>query len=170
MKLLIYLLIFLISQTSDDDDEADLIINRNQDTENSIKTVAPGQGKPPLPWHMVENIDEFSFPKIFGGHAFDPNKKLSYASRAKTEVLLNDRRSCIPQRVLFLAKRKLEDSIMSQINICMRKKKSNGNISAQSVLQNDMINQICQHNDGFRVLKPIRSDKTNIGKLEKRNY
>jgi hypothetical protein len=142
MKLLIYQLIFLISQTSDDDDEEVLIINRNQDTENSIKTVASGQGKPPLPWHMVENIDEFSFPKIFGGHAFDPNKKLSYVSRAKTEVLLNDRRSCTPQRVLFLAKRKLEDSIMSQINICMRKKKSNGNTSAQNGLQNDIINQM----------------------------
>jgi PIF1-like helicase/Helitron helicase-like domain at N-terminus/OTU-like cysteine protease/Helicase len=140
---------------SSDDDEV-LLYNRNKDN-NEIKTIAPGQGKAPQPWHMIDSIDELCFPKIFVGHNFDENKKLSYSNRAKLEAMHNDRRSCIPERILYMAKCKLEKSMMSEINICLRKKKSTDKITAGNIINANAIDQLIQHDDGFRVMKNVRS-------------
>ena len=83
-----------------------LILDRNKEISEDIHIIAPGQDKRPLPWHSLEDIDELCFPRIFGGHIFDKDKKLTYSERVKYETRHRDRRSCIPTRVLFMAKRK----------------------------------------------------------------
>lgn len=84
----------------------DLNLNlRNEEIVNNVKIIAPGQGKMLVPWHAVEDIDELCFPKIFGGYKMDIPAFISYSDRAKSEVRRWDRRSCIPTRLLFMARR-----------------------------------------------------------------
>lgn len=88
-----------------DDDEEILLIDQNLDlAQEAIYSIAPGQGKTPLPWLKYKNIDELCFPKIFAGQSFNL-KNLSYTNQAKSELRRVDRRSCIPTRVLYMAKK-----------------------------------------------------------------
>ena len=82
-----------------------LILDRNKEISEDIYIIAPGQYKRPLPWHSLEHIDELCFPRIFGGHIFDKDKKLTYSEKVKYESRHRDRRSCIPTRILFMAKK-----------------------------------------------------------------
>ncbi|KAJ8915563.1 hypothetical protein NQ315_012447 [Exocentrus adspersus] len=57
--------------SDDEDDDEVLIVDNNKQVviqSNQVEVIAPGQNKYPVPWHIVEDIDELSFPKIFGGH------------------------------------------------------------------------------------------------------
>ena len=69
-----------------------LILDRNKEISSDVITIAPGQDKQPVPWHKVENIDELCFPKIFGGHILDKEKKLTYTERTylKSEEVIED--------------------------------------------------------------------------------
>ena len=131
---------------SDDDsfDKNDevLIIDRNQEIVNDVKVIAPGQDKEPLPWHKTENIDELCFPRIFGGYMIDIEKKLTYSERTLSEIRRRDRRSCNPTRLLFMAKQKLEKSVFLSMNACLRKLKTNENLTADQVLDSNKLNDI----------------------------
>ena len=106
-------------------DEEVLVMDRNLQLDADIKVTAPGQGKKPVPWHVIEDLDELTFPTIFGGHSFNISKetKLTYTDRAKSECRRRDRRSCKPTRLLYMAKKKLEKTCTASINICLRKTK-----------------------------------------------
>ena len=136
-----------------------LLIDRNKEIAMETCIIAPGQNKLPVPWHTTADIDELSFPKLFAGFAFDLNvhKKLSYSDRVKSEARRSDRRSCIPTRILYMAKQKLEKACLSSVNICLKKIKKNRNLTAKDVLNKNCINDLIRHDDGFRVLKQIRS-------------
>lgn len=133
-----------------------LIVNRNEAVTDSIKIIAPGQGKQPVPWHMLPDIDELCFPSIYCGHPFNTNN-ISYTERIKSEIRRKDRRSCQPKRLLFMAKKKLEVTCISNINICLRKTKTNDEISARNALSSDYINNLIKIDDGYRFLKQVRS-------------
>lgn len=77
---------------ADDNDEV-MLIDRNKDSVDKIKIIAPGQGKNPVPWHMVEDIDELCFPTIFCGHKLNIPNFITYSDRAKSECRRKDRRS-----------------------------------------------------------------------------
>lgn len=153
------------SVASDEDDlESDkfevndevLVIDRNKEVSNAVKIIAPGQGQFPEPWHLIDNIDELCFPTIFGGYPFDTDNKLTYSKRVKSECRRSDRRSCLPTRVLFMAKRKMEKSVTSNINICLKKIK-NVDLNVNFVKNSSLIDCLIQHDDGYRFLKLVRS-------------
>ncbi|GLV47536.1 hypothetical protein CBL_21329, partial [Carabus blaptoides fortunei] len=64
---------------------------RNEDTADKIKIIAPGQEKFPVPWHMIGDIDELCFPRIFGGYKLNIQNNISYNDRAKSECRRRDR-------------------------------------------------------------------------------
>ncbi|XP_026481429.1 uncharacterized protein LOC113388245 [Ctenocephalides felis] len=105
-----------------------------------VKVIAPGQNKLPLPWHKIEDVDELCFPKIFAGHTFSPNVKLSYKDRTKSEIRRHDRRSCVPTRILFMAKEVYGNFVLSKSEHMSEAQKS-----------------LIEFDDGYRLLKNLRS-------------
>ncbi|VEN59518.1 unnamed protein product [Callosobruchus maculatus] len=141
------------------DDEV-LVMDRNKEISDisKIQVIAPGQGKAPVPWHIVDDIDELSFPRIFGGHAFDLKEyKISYSERCKSEARRKDRRSCRPTRLLYMAKQKLEKACLSSINICLRKINRTEKLTAHEARNKELINDIMRYDAGYKVLNQVRS-------------
>lgn len=145
-----------------DENDQVLIMNRNQELisdESCTKIIAPGQGLHPIPWHKFPDLDELCFPSIFVGQPIEAHPKLTYSERIKSEARRKDRRSCAPQRMLFMAKCKLEKSCSSNINMCLRKlnKRNNINIKVKDVLDGKFINEAIKSNECYKVLSQIRS-------------
>ncbi|VEN42006.1 unnamed protein product, partial [Callosobruchus maculatus] len=141
------------------DDEV-LVMDRNKEISDisKIQVIAPGQGKAPVPWHIVDDIDELSFPRIFGGHGFDLKEyKISYSERCKSEARRRDRRSCRPTRLLYMAKQKLEKACLSSINICLRKINRTEKLTAREARNKELINDIMRYDAGYKVLNQVRS-------------
>lgn len=117
------------NSTDEEDDDEVMIVDRNKEAaSHHIQVIAPGQNKNPVPWHMQPDIEELSFPRIYGGVPFTSVGQISYADRAKSEARRYDRRSCVPTKVLYMAKKKLELACISNINVCLRKKKGWGRV------------------------------------------
>uniref|UniRef100_A0ABD2W3B8 RNA-directed DNA polymerase n=1 Tax=Trichogramma kaykai TaxID=54128 RepID=A0ABD2W3B8_9HYME len=136
-----------------------LLIDNNEfsnDTQNSI-VIAPGQNKQPVRWHKLKNYDELCFPKIFGGYPVDKHNILTYSERVLFEIRRKDRRSCIPTRLLFMAKKKLEKSVYSNMNICLRKLYKNENLKAENVLNTKTLHDIYRLDVEYEFLKQVRS-------------
>ena len=52
-------------------DEEVVVMDRNYQLSDNIIITAPGQGKKPIAWHLIEDLDELTFPTIFGGYSFN---------------------------------------------------------------------------------------------------
>ena len=145
----------IIDENEFDIDEVILLEPKKQSNDESIAVLAPGQGKRPVPWHLVSDLDELSFPKIFCGTAFSSD--VSYTDRIKSEIRRQDRRSCIPTRLLYMAKRKLEKMCSSCINISLKKlKTTEKKLTAKMVASKDFLENYIKIDEGCQVLKQIR--------------
>ncbi|GBM80454.1 ATP-dependent DNA helicase PIF1 [Araneus ventricosus] len=138
-------------------DEEVMLIDRNKETVENVQVIAPGQGKLPVPWHAVTDIDELCFPKIYCGHKFKTPPKFSYADRVKFETRHRDRRACVPARLLFMAKKKLEMTCLSSINMCLRKTKATAGMKAKDALEKNYLYNLMKLDEGYKILKQIRS-------------
>ncbi|XP_050499980.1 uncharacterized protein LOC126880256 [Diabrotica virgifera virgifera] len=155
---------------SEDDDHSDiendildteindevLLIDENIVQNDNIKIIAPGQGKVPMPWHLVQDIDELCFPKIFGGFPFNGNN-ISYSDRIKSEIRRKDRRSCTAHRILFTTSKKTELAISAIIEKVLRKTLNNQNITVTNALNPEYIKSLFKINEGYPFLRPIRA-------------
>lgn len=101
-----------------------MMVDRNKEAAYTyyVEVIAPGQNNKPVPWHVQPDLEEFSFPRIYGGAPFSPIGQISYADRAKSGARRYDRRSCRTTKVV-MAKNKLELACISNINVCLRGKK-----------------------------------------------
>lgn len=148
---------------SDNDSEDDfgkeevLLIDRNNTAVDNVQIIAPGQNQKPVAWNLIENFDELCFSKIFAGHAFTLPYFVSYTDRAKSECRRADRRSCIPSRVLFMAKQKVEKQCLANINVYMRKTKKSSNINAGNLVKQNFVNNLIRIDSGYQFIKEIRS-------------
>ena len=134
-----------------------LITPRYDSLEPSTIVIAPGQNKTPVPWHTEPDLEELSFPKIYCGYPVTTTNKISYAERVKSESRRSDRRSCVSTKILYMAKKKLELSCISNINTCLRKNKRKNVLTARQVLDERFLNSLVEVNDGFNVLKKVRN-------------
>lgn len=130
-----------------DSDEV-LIVDYNKQIVSNIKIIAPGQHKTPTSWHEILNFDELCFPSIYGGHQYDKSNILSYAQRVKSEIRRSDRRSCILRRLLFMAKKKLENSVISSMYTCLRKISNNKKITCKNMKDSNFIDDMIRHDEG----------------------
>ena len=56
-----------------------------------------------------------------------------------------------------MAKKKLESSIYSNINICLRKSKTTKNVTVGDILNKNYLNQLIRNDEGYSILKNIRN-------------
>lgn len=80
----------------------------------------------------------------------------SYTNRAKSEAIRVDRLSCIPTRVLSMANRKQVEVTYATVSMGCRKGKSDGSVTAENILNKEFVNNLIQHDAGFRILKNVR--------------
>lgn len=142
-------------------DHSNALINQLSTTNDAFSpdsiTIAPGEGKTPVPSYLIEDIDELSFPNIYGGQPMDETKKLTYAARIKYELRHHERRACIPERLFHMVKRKQELEVHSAISIALRKHKKNTNLTASDVNNSQIMNDIIQRDEGYKFLQQQRS-------------
>lgn len=141
---------------NDDDDDV-LLMDLNEDmARNTVIAIAPGENKKPIPWLIYPNIDELTFPHLFNGEKFNLNN-ISYTKRVMSELRRVDRRSCVPDRLFYMTKRKQEQQCYENIKMCLRKVKETENITAGDCLKTDVVNELVKHDAGYRILANIRS-------------
>lgn len=139
------------------DNEVILLNLNEQLAQESVISMAPGQDKKPLPWLIHPNIDELCFLKIFYAQFFNKNN-VSYSKRIKSELRRVDRRACIPARVLYAGKKKQEQEVIDSMFTCLRKVKNCNRVpKAQCLLNADYMDELIHHDDGFRMLKNVRT-------------
>lgn len=134
-----------------------MLIDRNKEIVDNVQEIAPGQGRLPVPLHAVSNIDELCFPKIFCGHKFTMPAKFTYIGRIKLETRYRDRKACIPSRLLFIAKKKLEMTCLASINMCLRKTKRTEGMNVKDALDRNYLDNLMTFDERYKILKQIRS-------------
>lgn len=83
--------------------------------------------------------------------------KLSYGSRAKWELRNYDRRCSENISKLFYTYKHLQiEQIFSNLQFCLRKK-STEKITVAQLKDSNHIEKLIQHDDGFKIIQPIRS-------------
>jgi len=120
---------------------------------------APGEGQKPLSLLKDTNAEALSFPTIYCGEPrIMKRTDITRTDIAKSDARNRDRRCAIPSKLLYSYKLSQTFQIAGQISTCLRKKKSgNSTITAANMLDNDFLDKILQHDDGYRLLKNIRS-------------
>lgn len=141
---------------NDPDDDAMLFDLNELIAQNAVVSMAPGENKKPIPWLIYPNLDELTFPTIFAGQKFNTNN-VSYTNRTKSELRRACRRSCHPDRLFYMAKRKQEEQCFSNINVCLRKVKDTERMTAGNLMKEGAMDDLISHDAGYRVLANIRS-------------
>lgn len=120
-------------------------------TESNISsiTIAPGEGKRPIPSYAIDNIDEYCLPAIYGGHKIDSENRLSYLDRIRYELRNVDPRHRNVTRILHMADRYLEHQIYSITNIQIRKLQKNLNLTVKDVKCKETLKEIVDNNRGY---------------------
>lgn len=137
-----------------------------------IIKMAPAENNIPLSLLFDNNAEVLSFPSIYGGVPRRLNQavKLTDSDIAKSEARNYDSRGRKPTKIFFSFLRLRQIQIISQIRICLRKKKrADGTpITAGQLLNRDFVEGLIQHDDGFRMLKNIRSSPAYWGNQKKK--
>lgn len=123
--------------------------------------IAPAENYSPKSVLFDDNCEYLAFPKVFGGYKMEPEhdgNKLPYSDIVKSMALRYDRR--VAERgdlLLFIAKKLEILKLYNNIGICVRKKASSNPITAGQMLNSSYISGLVQHNDGYKVLRGVRS-------------
>lgn len=152
------------------DNKAD-IENGNIDVDRNLfqhVTMAPGEGKCPISI-MTENLEELAFPTIYGGCKRQITVDLSYNKLMKSELRRYDRRcSRRPDKIFFSHKKNEFISLQGTLNTFLRQKKNAMNLTASDVLNEEVVNRVLTRDEGYRVLKNIRSSPAHWQAEEKK--
>lgn len=135
-----------------------LLIDFDDMQNNEVIRFAPGEGQKPKSLILDANAEALSYPSIYGGV---PRKmKLDNISKtdiAKSDARNRDRRCAAPNKLLYSFKLSQAFQISSQISLCLRKKKGPGKATAGNLLNEEFVENLCNHDDGYKLLKNIRS-------------
>ncbi|KAI8115970.1 hypothetical protein CVS40_11887 [Lucilia cuprina] len=152
----------LIQDNSDADDVTELnpqeTLIDNDPIENmplSRIAIAPGEGQRPLDLILDKDSEELSFPSIYCGV-----KRTSTATIGKvikSEARRYDRQWSRVDKVLYSYKKLELSKIKSNISTCLRKKIGHSSYTARDVLDDNFVQNLIQHDEGYHILKGIRS-------------
>ena len=153
----------------------DTLLQEPDVVENADKIIsfAPGEGNKPLGLFMDKNSEYLSFPTIFCGKGRPDNNErtvpLSYSTVAKWELRCQDRRAamCVPNIFYKLKKlqiKQIQDSACISLRKCKKKGKT---YTAGDLKTEDSLNKIVHLDEGFRVLKNLRSSPAYVEKCKK---
>ncbi|OFC61133.1 hypothetical protein BBW68_13460 [Candidatus Erwinia dacicola] len=117
--------------------------------------IAPGEGQRPIDIIQDNNSEELSFGTIYVGQKRTCSE--TYSKIIRSEIRRFDRRACtIPK--LFYDYKKLELlQIKNSTSICLRKFSGRNRVTAQNLLNENFVQNLIQHDDGYKVLKGVRS-------------
>ncbi|XP_075170221.1 uncharacterized protein LOC142242518 [Haematobia irritans] len=118
-------------------------------------SVAPGEGQRPLDLLLDEDSEELSYPTIYCGVKRYPNTTI--AKVIKSEALRYDRRCARVDKVLYSYKKLELSKIKSSISTCLRKKLGARQYTASDVLNDHFVQDLIQHDEGYHILKGLRS-------------
>ena len=124
--------------------------------------IAPGEGKEPLGIFFDEDCEEKAFPTIYcGGKRFKnkPDKRLTYSKICKAELRNQDRRVANSVPNIFFKLKKLQMlQVRDLANVALRKiKGGKQNYNAGQLKKEGAIEALLHHDEGYRILKNIRS-------------
>lgn len=129
--------------------------------------MTPGEGKMPISI-TTENLEELAFPKVYGGNKREITVDLSYNKLMKSELRRYDRRCAErPDKKNFVKKNEFL-SLQLALQTFLRKKKDTVNLTASDVLDEESLNVILTKDDGYRILKDIRSSPAHWQAEEKK--
>lgn len=124
--------------------------------------IAPAEHYIPTSILFDDKCEYMAFPQIFGGYKLHPihkEKCIPFSDVAKSMVLRYDRR--VAERgdfLLFLAKKLELLKLYNNVGICLRKRTIKGRkVTANDMLDSSYVNGVIHHNDGYKVLRGIRS-------------
>lgn len=137
------------------------------DFTNQGLTIAPGEGKRPRSMLYDEDATELSFPSIFGGQEYKVKNNLSFSKIARFQLRNKDRRAARSDYLFYSMKKAQISRISGAINLCLRKKTTG--ISASDILAGNVkVEDLIQHDEGYRFLKAERNSPVYWEDIKKR--
>jgi len=117
--------------------------------------MAPGEGQRPLDVILDADSEELAFPSIYDG-VKRPSSE-SYTTVLGTELRNVDRRGCKTDK-LFVNYKKLKlIKIRNNISHCLRQRSASSAITAANELDDDFMGNLISHDNGYRILKEVRT-------------
>ena len=142
----------------------DTLLQEPDVAENADKIVsfAPREGNKPLGVFMAKDSEYLSFPTIFCGKRRAENNErkvpVSYSTITKWELRCQDRRAAMSVPNIFYKLKKLQiKQIQDSACISLRKCKTKGKRTAGDLKSEDSLNKLVHLDEGFRVLRNLRS-------------
>ncbi|KAL9951086.1 hypothetical protein ACROYT_G043682, partial [Oculina patagonica] len=153
----------------------DTLLQEPDVTENGDRIIsfAPGEGNKPLGIFIDKDSEYLSFPTIFCGKRRPDNSErkvpVSYSTVAKWELRCRDRRVAKSVPNIFYKLKKLQiKQIQDSACIALRKCKTKGKrYTAGDLKSEDYLNKLVHLDEGFRVLRNVRSSPPYIERCKK---
>ncbi|XP_037811885.1 uncharacterized protein LOC119603786 [Lucilia sericata] len=117
--------------------------------------IAPGEGQRPLDLILDKDSEELSFPSIYCGVKRTCTATIGKVIRS--EARRYDRRCARVDKVLYSYKKLELSKLKSNISTCLRKKIGHSSYTARDVLDDNFVQNLIQHDEGYHILKGIRS-------------
>lgn len=136
-----------------------LLMEMNDISENDVIKFAPGESRKPISLLMDTHAEALSFPTIYcGKQRVMKDPKITRTDIAKSDARNKDRRCAIPSKLLYSYKLSQTFQIANQNSLCLRKKRGkSSSVTAEKLLNNEFVDNLIQHDDGYKLLKNIRS-------------
>ncbi|KAI5693521.1 hypothetical protein M8J75_000652 [Diaphorina citri] len=120
--------------------------------------IAPGENRIPTSLLFDRHVEELSFPTIYWGEERKITSNVSMVQIAKAEARMFDRRCSTNIPKLFMMFSRLRRyKIANQISLALRKKRKQNTVTVRDILNTTFVNDLVQHNDGYRILQVDRS-------------
>jgi hypothetical protein len=128
-----------------------------------ILNLAPGEGNRPMSIFRDRYSEELAYPGIFLGQKRPDNTDkfvdVHYSEICKSELRRSDRRAAMCVENIFFKTKKLQMKILlGQSQVALRKcQRNGGTITAGQLKQPCAINNMIQHDQGFKFLRALRA-------------
>ena len=138
-----------------------------------ILNIAPGEGNRPISIFRDKYSEELAYPGIFLGQKRPDNTSrltdVHYSEICKSELRRSDRRAAMCVENIFFKTKKLQMKILlGQSWIALRKcQRSNRTITAGQLKQPGAIDNMIQHDEGFKFLRALRGSPPYFEKAKK---
>ena len=129
---------------------------------NQILNLAPGEGNVPLSLYEDKDAEYLAFPSVYAGTSRDYSKfkvPIYYSQVVKWELRNIDRRVATNVPLIFFKMKKVQIKLMrDKVSMAVRKFKSKGKkLTAGEVVEPGGIDKLVKLDEGYRVLKSVRS-------------
>jgi hypothetical protein len=133
-------------------------------------TWAPGENIKPTNIRKDADAERLAFPTIYAGQTAEYKINFTDTEIAKSEFMQKDRRCAKRPEKLFATCKKLEyKKIYDGVTLCLRKKKKQDNqLTAANLVDEARVNELVQCDDGFRILRSVRSSPSYWSEIQKK--